>query len=117
MLRVALQVTEGWPEIWPPKHHVKADRVFGRPFYLPQLDGGGDMMFLTKTDIEQLTGRKRVVQQTQWLIENGYAFHVNAAGIPVVLRSVVEKRLGGNSKSRPQPKPRYERLRNGPEKA
>ena len=70
-------------------------------------------MFLTKTDIEQLTGRKRVAQQTQWLAENGYAFQVNAAGLPVVLRSVVEKRLGGHPKPHPKATPRFERLRNG----
>ena len=70
-------------------------------------------MFLEAEDIKALTGRKRLQHQIRWLTEHGYPFQVNAAGLPVVLRSVVEQKLGGKVTVRNRARPRFERLRNG----
>ncbi len=60
-------------------------------------------MFLTATELAQLTGRKRRDQQRAWLLEHGYKFELNADERPVVLRSVVEARLGGKLKPTNEP--------------
>lgn len=70
-------------------------------------------MFLTREDIISLTGRKRLRCQTAWLIEHGYKFDVNSAGLPVVLRSVVERRLGGIVEAKRSARPRFEELHRG----
>jgi len=70
-------------------------------------------MFLVAKDVEVLTGRKRRQHQINWLVEHGFPFVVNAAGLPVVLRSVVEQRLGGKVTSKRRARPRFERLRSG----
>lgn len=70
-------------------------------------------MFLSRDDIISLTGRKRLKSQTQWLFEHGFKFEINSAGVPVVLRSVVQKRLGEKPEPPPVPQPRFERLHNG----
>ncbi len=70
-------------------------------------------MFLTRDDIICLTGRKRLKCQLQWLRERGFKFEVNCAGVPVVLRSVVQARLGEKPEPRRVPQPRFERLNNG----
>ena len=70
-------------------------------------------MFLAAEDIEILTGRKRRRHQIRWLCDHGYPFEVNAAGVPVVLRSVVELKLGGKVAAKNRARPRFERLRRG----
>lgn len=70
-------------------------------------------MFLAAKDIEVLTGRKRRQYQINWLAEHGFPFEVNAAGVPVVLRSFVEQRLGGKVTTKRRARPRFERLRSG----
>ena len=70
-------------------------------------------MFLAAKDIELLTGRKRRQHQIKWLVEHGFPFEMNAAGVPVVLKSVVERRLGGKAPSNRRARPRFERLRSG----
>jgi hypothetical protein len=70
-------------------------------------------MFLAAKDIEALTGRKRRQHQINWLVEHGFPFEVNAAGLPVVLRSVVEQKLGGKVAARNRARPRFERLKSG----
>jgi hypothetical protein len=70
-------------------------------------------MFLGAKDIEVLTGRKRRQHQISWLSDHGYPFEVNAAGVPVVLRSVVERKLGGKVITRNRARPRFERLKSG----
>ncbi|MCH7853391.1 MAG: DUF4224 domain-containing protein [Proteobacteria bacterium] len=74
-------------------------------------------MFLSASEIESLTGRKRLRHQAKWLAQHSFPFEVNAAGFPVVLKSVVEKRLGGTTRSRPRSRPRFERLHDGKKKA
>ena len=51
------------------------------------------MLFLSATEVEQMTGLKQRARQCQWLADRRYPFEVNAAGRPVVLISTVEKRL------------------------
>lgn len=70
-------------------------------------------MFLTRDDIESLTGRKRLKSQTAWLIEHRYPFDINSAGLPVVLRSVVERKLGEIEESKRSAQPRFEELHRG----
>jgi len=52
-------------------------------------------MFLTQEDIRELTGFAYNAHQIKWLAEHGYKFEVNRAGIPKVLKSYLEERLGG----------------------
>ena len=57
-------------------------------------------MFLSDTELEQFTGRKRAKAQIAWLIDNGCRFRVNAAGRPVVREHDVDELFGA---------PRHER--------
>ena len=52
-------------------------------------------MFLTDTDLADLTGYQRPRWQRVWLREHGYPHDVDARGRPRVLRAVVVQRLGG----------------------
>ncbi|NNE36312.1 MAG: DUF4224 domain-containing protein [Rhodothermales bacterium] len=70
-------------------------------------------VFLTRDDIISLTGRKRLKSQTAWLIEHRYPFDINSAGLPVVLRSVVERKLGGVEEEKRSARPRFEELHRG----
>jgi hypothetical protein len=49
-------------------------------------------MFLTKNDIEALTGYKKPALQRRWLVENGYSFDVRADARPAVLADQVRAR-------------------------
>lgn len=60
-------------------------------------------MFLTQTELAQLTGRSRKDKQRQWLMARGFNFEVTADGRPVVLRSVVEGRMGAAIARRGEP--------------
>lgn len=60
-------------------------------------------MFLSEEDVERLTGRSRPSAQRRWLLEHGYPHEVNALGFPVVLRSVVEERLGVKTAKKAKP--------------
>ncbi len=52
-------------------------------------------MFLAEQDLRDLTGRCRPSAQARWLRRHGYRFETDADGAIKVLKSVVEKRLGG----------------------
>jgi len=52
------------------------------------------IMFLTDDDLRQLTGYLRAAPQKRWLLRLGIAFEENARGRPIVLRNLIEKRLG-----------------------
>lgn len=54
-------------------------------------------MFLTRTEVEILTGRKRAAMQASELKRLRIPFYTNAAGSPIVTRVAVEGR-------QPQPK-------------
>ncbi len=51
-------------------------------------------MFLTRTEIFELTGYKRGTAQARWLRAEGFSFRIGADGRPRVLRAAVEKALG-----------------------
>ena len=68
-------------------------------------------MFLTKEEIFELTGYKRLAAQCRWLADRGYRFEVNALGRPVVLASSVERRLQPRSSVSRQPN--FEALNDG----
>lgn len=63
--------------------------------------------FLTKEELEELTGAKQPDRQRKWLGENGYEFAIRIDGSNVVLRSHLERKLGGeiipNSRRRIEP--------------
>ena len=48
--------------------------------------------FLSREDLEELTGYKRGAEQRQWLIENDYIFDVRCDGRPTLLWERVEAR-------------------------
>ena len=73
-------------------------------------------MFLTETELQQLTGRVRASAQIRWLQQNGYRHTVNALGDPVVAIAEASRKLvGGDVKKRSQA-PNWDAM-NGPSKA
>ena len=52
-------------------------------------------MFLTQEELCELTGLVYPKKQIGWLRRNGYQFIVNNAGVPKVLSSHIEFKLGG----------------------
>jgi hypothetical protein len=52
-------------------------------------------MFLTPTDISQLTGYTRASAQIRWLRRNGWRFNVNALGEPVVATAEFNRHMVG----------------------
>ena len=60
--------------------------------------------FLTREEIIELTSRKQPKKQAETLRKNGIPFFTNAAGYPVVSRSVLE---GKPQKYKPD-KPRWQ---------
>jgi hypothetical protein len=50
------------------------------------------MTFLSRDEIEELTGYKAGKRQCSWLAKNGYPFDVRADGRPALARSVFEAR-------------------------
>ena len=60
-------------------------------------------MFLTPTELLELTGYKKPALQRRWLVEHGYRFDVRADGRAVVLTAAIEKKLAGRRTSGPEP--------------
>lgn len=60
-------------------------------------------MFLTPTELLELTGYKKPALQRRWLVEHGYRFDVRADGRAVVLTAAIEKKLAGRHISGPEP--------------
>lgn len=52
-------------------------------------------IFLTTEDVAELTGRKTKAKQIEQLRTIGLVFWINAHGVPVVPRSVIEGRSAG----------------------
>lgn len=71
-------------------------------------------MFLTRAEIQTLTGLKRPTAQIRWLRTQGYRFNVNALGDPVIAIAEANRKLVGGSRT--NGKPNWEAL-NGPSKA
>lgn len=57
-------------------------------------------MFLTKEDLQQLTGYKLSKKQTEWLRRSGISFIVNKFGNPMVLESHINSLLNNNDYSK-----------------
>ena len=66
-------------------------------------------LFLTAPDIQDLTGYQRPHDQIRWLRQRAYVFELGADGRPRILRSYLERRLGGAVES-PSPPTREPRL-------
>lgn len=61
-------------------------------------------MFLSDTELFDLTGYVRNADRRKWLARHGWKFETNAiTGKPVVLRSYAESRLSGEP-IKPEPK-------------
>ncbi len=60
-------------------------------------------MFLSDSDIERLTGLSRRSAQSRWLLQHGFPHEVSHLGIPIVLKSVVEERLGVTQPKKSEP--------------
>lgn len=54
-------------------------------------------MFLTQSELAELTERKRKGEQIAWLKANGYLFAIGANGHARVLREHMQARLCGGS--------------------
>lgn len=67
-------------------------------------------MFLTADELADLTGFKRPGAQYRWLRDEGWPVKQDAKGRPLLLRSVVEARLGAVPVHR-QAGPNWEALR------
>jgi hypothetical protein len=50
---------------------------------------------LTSEEIVQITGCQRRTEQVEWLTCNGWAFHKNKAGDPIVGRFYARLRMAG----------------------
>ncbi len=57
------------------------------------------MLFLTQTELAELTERKRKADQIAWLKKNGYHYAIGANGHARVLRDHVQAKLCGGSSS------------------
>ena len=53
-------------------------------------------MFLSATELADLTGYVRPSAQVRWLQEKGWPFTIGGDGQPKVLRRLVEEKLGGS---------------------
>ena len=61
-------------------------------------------MFLTREDLERLSGFKTFRRQAKWLSENGYSYDVRADGMPVVLlQQLMERQCRRIQSATPQP--------------
>ena len=69
-------------------------------------------MFLTESNLETLTDRKRPTAQIRWLAEHGYHFEISASGRPKVLKANVEARLS-DQEFTPTESPNFATLRKG----
>ena len=52
-------------------------------------------IFLTRSEVSDLTGAKQTEKQREWLSERGYLFDVRMDGSTVILRAHIENKLGG----------------------
>lgn len=57
-------------------------------------------MFLTREEIEDLTGRARPTAQIRWLRANGFEVLERADGMPIVLRAALMARMGVAARNR-----------------
>lgn len=69
-------------------------------------------MFLTETELRDLTGYVRPSAQIRWLRTRGYRFEIGGDGLPRLSKNVVIEKLGGVvveiEEPKPAPLPPYE---------
>ncbi len=53
-------------------------------------------MFLSKLELSEFTGAKQLEKQRKWLSDHGYLYDIKVDGTLIVLRSHIEKKLGGD---------------------
>lgn len=53
-------------------------------------------MFLTSTELNDLTGYRIAGWQIRWLRSHGWKFEISATGRPVVSRAHAEERMSGS---------------------
>ena len=58
-------------------------------------------MFLSASDLQELTGYQKPALQLRWLAENGYSFDIRADGRPVVSVAHYEARHNPQKRQRP----------------
>ncbi len=58
-------------------------------------------MFLTKTELKELTGYAYPSRQRKWLAHHGYRHDVRADGSPALLRSEVYQHLLSDNQEQP----------------
>lgn len=68
-------------------------------------------MLLSQLELIELSGYQKPSAQIRWLRSQGISYLVGGDGLPKVLRSVVEARLGGapTSIARKEPQLRFDR--------
>ena len=61
-------------------------------------------MFLTVSEIERLTGKKRPSAQVRWLRKKGYKIEVNGLGEPILaVAEYTRKAVGGSVARQEEP--------------
>jgi hypothetical protein len=67
-------------------------------------------LFLSISEIERLTGKKRPSAQIRWLINYGYKFAVNGLRQPIVTTEEVGRKLAGGPNTRKQLEPNWDAM-------
>ncbi|WP_332688276.1 DUF4224 domain-containing protein [Devosia sp.] len=57
-------------------------------------------MFLSASEVAEMTGRTRPTAQVRWLTDQKFAFIIGADGRPKVLKAVALARLGGKEETK-----------------
>lgn len=60
-------------------------------------------MFLTRAELERLTGYQRPSAQVRWLRRHGWRITVNALGEPIVALGEFNRRMVGGVSARQEP--------------
>lgn len=68
-------------------------------------------MFLTTSELFELTGRVQPSAQTRWLRRHRWRFVPDADGRPKVARAYHDRRMLGTDASEPGPRPDFEAIR------
>jgi hypothetical protein len=64
--------------------------------------GRESLVFLSASDIERLTGKKRPSAQVRWLRKRGYKIDVNGLGEPILAVAEANRKLVGGTYTRTQ---------------
>jgi hypothetical protein len=59
-------------------------------------------MFLTDTELIELTGWRRVFDQCRWLKAHGWKFEISGIGRPVVMRRHAEQKMLDGADAKPE---------------